>query len=104
MGRKRNTSPQTARVLAALCAESSAWRHGYDLCKSTGLPSGTLYPLLIRLHKQGFLAAEWQPAATSGRPPRHAYRLTPAGIALAASIDARQASRDPLGAGALATS
>lgn len=102
MGRKKNTSPQTAAVLAAFRAEPSAWRHGYDLCKSTGLPSGTLYPLLIRLHEQGFLAAEWRPAATSGRPPRHAYRLTPAGMALAASIQARRASQDALPAGALA--
>jgi DNA-binding PadR family transcriptional regulator len=91
-------------VLAAFSAEPSAWRHGYDLCKSTGLPSGTLYPLLIRLHEQGFLAAEWRPAGTRGRPPRHAYRLTPAGMALAASTETRLASQGPLGASVLATS
>lgn len=104
MGRKRNTSPQTATVLAAFSAEPSAWRHGYDLCKSTGLPSGTLYPLLIRLHEQGFLAAEWRPAAAPGRPPRHAYRLTPPGVALAASLEVRRADQAPLRAGAVATS
>ncbi len=103
MGRKKNTSPQTAVVLAAFYAEPSAWRHGYDLCKSTGLPSGTLYPLLIRLHEQGFLAAEWLPAA-SGRPPRHAYRLTPAGKALAASVETRRGGGEPIKAAALVPS
>ncbi|WP_236621576.1 PadR family transcriptional regulator [Asticcacaulis benevestitus] len=59
--------------------QPQAWRYGYDLSKETGLKSGTLYPLLIRLHDQGLLEAEWRPAAKPGRPPRHAYRLTSAG-------------------------
>ena len=54
---------------------------------ATGLRSGTLYPLLIRLEAQGLLEAEWQPPAAPGRPPRHAYRLTAAGLARARSGD-----------------
>lgn len=73
-----------ARALLAVLAESGAeWRHGYDLARSTGLRSGTLYPLLIRLEGQGFLEAEWQPSTAAGRPPRHAYRLTASGRELA---------------------
>jgi PadR family transcriptional regulator, regulatory protein PadR len=35
------------------------------------------------LEEQGYLKAEWQQPQTSGRPPRHAYRLTPSGVTLA---------------------
>lgn len=73
----------TARTILAALLEARGWSHGYDLARQAGVKSGTLYPLLIRLEQQGFLEAEWQPAADSGRPPRHAYRLTASGIALA---------------------
>jgi alpha-1,2-mannosyltransferase len=36
-----------------------AWRHGLDLLRDTGLPSGTLYPTLIRLHRAGAIEADW---------------------------------------------
>jgi DNA-binding PadR family transcriptional regulator len=49
-------SAQTLSVLAALCEEPSQWRHGYALAKVTGLKSGTLYPILIRLADQGMVA------------------------------------------------
>ena len=45
-------SQQTRSVLAALLAEPSGWRHGYDIARETGLKSGTLYPILIRLAEQ----------------------------------------------------
>jgi DNA-binding PadR family transcriptional regulator len=70
-------------VLIALAAEPRAWRYGLSLAEETGLKSGTLYPLLIRLAEQGFLEAKWQEPDPPGRPPRHAYRLTRAGLALA---------------------
>jgi PadR family transcriptional regulator, regulatory protein PadR len=60
-----------------------AWRHGYDLSKATGLRSGTLYPLLMRLSEQGLLEQCWQEAGRPGLPPRHVYRLTASGLALA---------------------
>lgn len=83
MPRTPNISAQTRAVLAALLNHPSAWRHGYDLSRETGLKSGTLYPLLIRLADQGVLESEWRPSLTPGRPPRHAYRLTRKGAALA---------------------
>jgi PadR family transcriptional regulator PadR len=45
--------------------------------------SGTLYPLLMRLNEQGLLEARWQDAKRPGLPPRHVYRLTARGLALA---------------------
>jgi DNA-binding PadR family transcriptional regulator len=83
MPRTANISPQTRTVLGALATQPQAWRYGYDLSKETGLKSGTLYPLLMRLHDQGLLEAEWRQPMHAGRPPRHAYRLTATGLALA---------------------
>jgi DNA-binding PadR family transcriptional regulator len=82
MPRTANISPQTRTVLAALSSQPQAWRYGYDLARETGLKSGTLYPLLIRLADQGFLEAEWRQPMQPGRPPRHAYRLTEQGLRL----------------------
>ncbi|QAY79732.1 PadR family transcriptional regulator [Sphingosinicella sp. BN140058] len=73
-------------LLEALAAQSQQWRHGYDLMKETGLLSGTLYPLLMRMTDQGLVEAEWRAPAQPGRPARHAYRLTAAGIAFAQAV------------------
>ena len=91
MTRAPNISRQTRSVLAALLAQPQAWRYGYDLSRETGLKSGTLYPLLIRLNDQGLLEAEWRQPLQPGRPPRHAYRLTDAGAALARERTAEDA-------------
>ena len=84
--RKRRPSPQAAAVFAALVAQPSTWRHGYDLSRETGLSSGTLYPLLVRLHDAGLLEAEWRPPQEPGRPARHVYRLTKAGAVTAREV------------------
>lgn len=64
-----------------MLAESpDEWRYGYDLSRVTGLKSGTLYPLLIRLSDQGLLESKWQAPTVQGRPPRHTYRITAAGM------------------------
>ena len=60
--------------------------YGYQLSKDTGLSSGTLYPLLIRLSDQGMLESQWQEPEHPGKPPRHSYRLTANGLALARTM------------------
>jgi DNA-binding PadR family transcriptional regulator len=85
MPRPANRSAQTRLVLAALLADSTEWRHGYEVAKQTGLKSGTLYPILARLAEQGLLESCWEDPAPEGRPRRHLYRLTSGGAALAAS-------------------
>jgi len=85
MSRTPNVSRQTRALLGVFFAEPLAWRHGYELSKLTGLKSGTLYPLLIRLDDQGLLTSKWAPAEQPGRPPRRLYQLTPSGLALARS-------------------
>jgi PadR family transcriptional regulator len=62
------------------------WHYGYQLSKETGLKSGTLYPLLIRLSDQDMLESQWQEPESPGKPPRHTYRLTSNGLALARAM------------------
>ncbi len=75
-------SPETLRVLDRFVERPSEWRYGYELSRETGLKSGTLYPILIRLESYGLLEARWV-ATEEGVPPRHTYRLTPAGLKFA---------------------
>jgi DNA-binding PadR family transcriptional regulator len=96
MMRKRALSNHARGLLAALVAAGGRWSYGYELTTLTGIKSGTLYPLLIRLEAQGYLEAEWQQPAATGRPPRHAYRLTPAGQRLARAEAAAIGSPVPL--------
>jgi DNA-binding PadR family transcriptional regulator len=86
MKSKRRASPQTTSVLLALAADPQAWRHGYDLCQETGLKAGTMYPILIRLADQGLVETVWEQARVTGRPPRHMYRLSSSGRALARDL------------------
>jgi DNA-binding PadR family transcriptional regulator len=75
-------SPETLRVLQSFLARATDWRYGYELSRETGLKSGTLYPILMRLEKCGLLEARWV-TTQEGVPPRHTYRLTPNGLELA---------------------
>lgn len=102
MTRSRSLSPVARRVLAALARAGTAGRHGYDLCAETGVKSGTLYPLLIRLEGQGYLVAAWKASDVPGRPPRHVYRLTGAGRALAAESSLMDEAQGSLPEGGLA--
>ena len=104
MRRSRKHSEQTRAVLAELATEPSRDRYGYELAQATGLASGTLYPILMRLEARGFLEARWE---LSERRPRHVYRLTDAGLvaATATAEDAETArpSRSVAPAGKQAT-
>jgi PadR family transcriptional regulator, regulatory protein PadR len=75
MAMKLRRSPQTLLVLVEFLADRQEWRYGYDLSRNTGLKSGTLYPILVRLADAGLLETAWE-TAVEGRPPRHLYRLT----------------------------
>jgi PadR family transcriptional regulator, regulatory protein PadR len=75
MGIRLRISPQTLSLLQALLDRPSEWRHGYALSQLTGVSSGTLYPILMRLEKLRWLETRWE-EPKRGRPPRHLYRLT----------------------------
>jgi len=71
-------SPQTLLVLDAFMQESTEWKYGYEISRGTGLKSGTLYPILMRMAERRLLETGWE-AGEPGRPARHMYRLTPEG-------------------------
>jgi len=75
-------SRETCLVLQRFLERPTDWRYGYELSRATGLKSGTLYPILMRLEKYGLLEARWV-TTEDGVPPRHTYRLTPNGLELA---------------------
>jgi PadR family transcriptional regulator PadR len=83
MPRTPHASPQTLRLFEALLNDPARWRYGYDLSRETGLASGTLYPILMRLAGQQLLDTGWEPSPEAGKPPRHTYRLTADGVLLA---------------------
>jgi DNA-binding PadR family transcriptional regulator len=76
-----NLAYPTAVTLEALAA---GHRDGFGIMQATGLPSGTVYPLLRRLARKDFVVAKCEAEAYArrlGRPPRCEYRLTLAGRA-----------------------
>jgi len=75
-------STETRLVLERFLENPTEWRYGYELSRATGLKSGTLYPILMRLEKYTLLEAQWM-TTEGGVPPRHTYRLTPNGLELA---------------------
>lgn len=71
-----NLTYATAIVLHAL---ANGYRYGFDIMDATGLPSGTVYPLLRRLEGLGCVDSRWESettAARDGRPARKYYRIT----------------------------
>jgi len=86
MARNRRPSPETAEVVLALAEQGAEWSYGYDLCGRLGLKAGTMYPILMRLADRGQVETAWEMDAPRGRPPRHLYRLAPAGTELAAAL------------------
>jgi PadR family transcriptional regulator PadR len=81
MGTDIRMTIQVVKVLAALLADSGEERYGLDLMRQTGLASGTLYPILARLQRAGWVQAAWEDIdpAGAGRPARRFYRLTAEG-------------------------
>lgn len=56
---------------------SLGYCYGFDIMDVTGLPSGTVYPALRRLERDGLIQSKWEKeVAVRDRPPRKYYRLT----------------------------
>jgi DNA-binding PadR family transcriptional regulator len=67
----------TVDVLAVLL-ESDRPRWGLEIIKATGRPSGSVYPLLDRLDRAGWVTSQWDEEERRG-PRRRLYLLTPDG-------------------------
>jgi DNA-binding PadR family transcriptional regulator len=84
-----NLTYPTTLVLQAL---ANGFHYGFDVIDATALPSGTVYPILRRLEREGLVSARWEKAEIAHReqrPPRRYYELAAAGAALLETALAR---------------
>jgi DNA-binding PadR family transcriptional regulator len=87
----KSLKPLSLSAVTVLDAVASRIRHGFDVMDATGLPSGTVYPILGRLERDGYVRSRWEAQAAASRekrPPRRYYEVTAAGAkALARSVE-----------------
>ena len=83
--------PLSVSALAVLGAITRSIRYGFDIMDATGLPSGTVYPILGRLERDGYVRSRWEShvvAQREKRPPRRYYEVTASGArALTQSVE-----------------
>ncbi|HEX6976312.1 MAG TPA: PadR family transcriptional regulator [Vicinamibacterales bacterium] len=92
----RAMSFTTATVLHAVASGAG---YGFDVIDSTGLPSGTVYPALARLERDGLVRSQWEQVAVAReekRPPRRYYRITAQGTRVLTAQIARFRSLAPV--------
>jgi PadR family transcriptional regulator PadR len=75
-------SVATLKVLGAFLSAPGRDLSGADLARHAGIGPGTLYPLLQRLERAGWLDSRWEIENPSelGRPRRRYYRITGLGV------------------------
>lgn len=82
MGAEAKLSHTAAMILRAI---SAGYVYGFSLMEMTGLPSGTVYPAMRRLERDGLIQSKWEAesiAISEQRPPRKYYKMTRAGKAV----------------------
>ena len=70
-------------AVSVLQAIANGYQYGFDMIDQTGLPSGTVYPALSRLERDGLVKSAWESEADAhaeGRPARRYYKLTAPGV------------------------
>ncbi|WP_428483997.1 PadR family transcriptional regulator [Rhodopila sp.] len=74
-------SAQTLKVLGALMVSTRDGLSGSEICRVAKLPSGTVYPILLRLEVAGWLESRWETEHPKvlGRPRRRFYWVTGVG-------------------------
>jgi PadR family transcriptional regulator, regulatory protein PadR len=81
MGAEPKLSHTAALILRAI---SAGYIYGFSVMEMTGLPSGTVYPAMRRLERDGLIQSKWEQetiANAEQRPPRKYYKVTRAGKA-----------------------
>jgi len=81
MAAEAKLSHTAAMILRAV---STGYIYGFSLMEVTGLPSGTVYPAMRRMERDGLIRSQWEKqsiADAEQRPPRKYYKLTAAGRA-----------------------
>jgi PadR family transcriptional regulator PadR len=83
-------TPATVDVLECLLASTEpTW--GLSIIKRSARPAGSVYPILERLERSGWVDSEWDDDADRPGPRRRMYGLTPDGLETArATVAARR--------------
>ncbi|TQM82376.1 PadR family transcriptional regulator [Saccharothrix saharensis] len=82
----------TVDVLEVLLGSDQP-RWGLEIIKLTGRPSGSVYPLLDRLERAGWVTSSWDDDSERRGPRRRMYVLTPDGAREAVKVCAKAAGR-----------
>ena len=89
---------ETLKVVAAVLERPAERHYGYALSKASGLAPGTIYPILFRLERAGWLVSAWDAGDRSnGTRPRRYYTVTGLGAQAGAAAIAARARPGGLG-------
>lgn len=75
----RLLSPNAALILGTFLRSPTTPRYGYELLRDSGIKSGSLYPILGRFEKLGWIRGSVE-SSPGGRPPRRVYEMTVEGV------------------------
>jgi PadR family transcriptional regulator PadR len=77
------TEPKLSHTAAMILQTIHAGQiYGFSVMETTGLPSGTVYPAMRRLERDGLIVSKWEKqsiADAEQRPLRKYYKLTRSG-------------------------
>jgi len=82
-------SHTAAMILQAI---SAGHIYGFSVMEVTGLPSGTVYPAMWRLERDGLIRSQWESQSVADadqRPARKYFRITRSGQATLAASQKR---------------
>ena len=96
---------QTQAVLRVLLDDPLGEHYGLEIAQAAGLRSGSLYPILARLEREGWATSDWEQVNQRqvGRPRRRYYTLTPDGAVWAEQALVDTVRRLSPGRGSVAT-
>ncbi len=81
---RRVTAPTLDVLEALLAGDGPTW--GLLVIKATGRQAGTVYPILERLERQGWVASSWDDDADRPGPRRRLYEFTADGVVAAREL------------------
>jgi DNA-binding PadR family transcriptional regulator len=78
MGQDVRITLQTLQVLRFLLRDPVGEHYGLEISRGSGLPTGSIYPILTRLETAGWIISAWEEIDESkeGRRRRRYYWLT----------------------------
>lgn len=85
---QRVTAPTLDVLDALLSSDGPVW--GLLVIKATGRQAGTVYPILERLERQGWIRSSWDDDADRSGPRRRLYEFTADGVEAARSLVAER--------------